>query len=203
MCFELGPSQSAALASAPGHAFTRPETDERDQRCVRSVSASHHSFDEHSYLVCFRFIVTDSSSGVYPMGCRPPGPETHALHGAPGRFGGSRAHRGGVLFPEPGLSGPRWRLTEPLTPLSRLPLDTGARFSRARWPIRRGRQDRFLLPFVKRSAGSRSGMPSIDKRRAALLPPFRAAIARPVTRSRGPRVAPGRLHEVLEHLMNR
>lgn len=37
--FGLGPSPSVALASAPGH----PETDERDQRCVRSVPASHHS----------------------------------------------------------------------------------------------------------------------------------------------------------------
>lgn len=45
-------------------------------------------------------------------------------------------------------------VTEPLTPLSRLPLDTGARFSRARRPIRRGRQDRFRRPFVKKERSS-------------------------------------------------
>jgi len=127
MPFGLGPSRSTALAS---------KTDERDQRCVRSVSASHHSVDEHSYLVHSRVIVTDSSSGVYLMGCCPRGPETYTLHGVRDRFGGSLADRGGVFFPEPGFI----RVTTASDRASDTPVATAARY---RGALFRGRADRF------------------------------------------------------------
>jgi len=48
-------------------------------------------------LVCFRSIVTDSSSGVYSTGCRPSRPEIDTFHDVSNRFGGSHSYRGSVL----------------------------------------------------------------------------------------------------------
>jgi len=127
--FRLGPSRSVALASAPGH----PETDERDQRCVRSVPASHHSVDQHSYPVCSRFHRHRLFVGRVPSGVPPTW--TGDLHASRRAWSLRRVPRvsWGRVLPRARLqSGSRPRVTVPLTPLSRLPLDTGARFSRAR-----------------------------------------------------------------------
>lgn len=119
--FELGPARPSSLAARPG---------ERDQRCVRSVSASlqlrqrapvSNPFPAHRH----RFFTGRVLGGVPPT-------ETgdRAFHDAPERFGGSPAYRrGGLLglariflapgFPFRFFPGPRRRATVPLTPLSR------------------------------------------------------------------------------------
>jgi len=118
------------------------------------------------------------------------------------RFGESRELRGGVFFPCQSLLAPRERVTEPLTPLSRFPLDTGARIFAVRvGRFGEDRRDRFHPDAVTRQSFSRSRTPSLDKRCAALLPASRPAIAHPIPGSRllgafgvvKPELSPGRL----------
>lgn len=66
----LGPTMNVrARSHSPGQPCDCSE--ERDQRCVRFVSASQHSTTSTRIPCAFRSIVTDSSPGVYSMGCRP------------------------------------------------------------------------------------------------------------------------------------
>ena len=172
-------------------------------RYVRSVSASQHSVNEHPYPACFQPIVTGSSPGVHSAGCRPPRLENRAFHDAPiasadrATFVGACSSLYQVNVP-----GPRDRVTEPLTPLSRTPLGAGAAHSSRCALFRPGetRRDRFDPAGVTRRNLSRSRTPSFDKRCAALPPASRPAIAHPIPGSRPPgafgtvrpELAPGR-----------
>lgn len=165
MSFELGPSRSAALASAPDHSGT----DERDQRCVRSVPASHHSFDEHSYLFRFRVIVTDSSSGVYQDGMPPTW--TGDLHASRRAWSLRRV----VAESSWGRVTPRARTSRATTPRDRAsdtPVAAFARYrahiSRVRGPIRRDRQDRFG-PLLREKGATFPGPGCLPSTESALL----------------------------------
>jgi hypothetical protein len=118
--------------SVSGFPEALPEPKERDQDASDPFLLLNTLSTSTRTHVCFRIIVTDSSSGVYVMGCRPPRPETCAFHDAPNRFGGSSTYRGGVL-----VRTHNRRSTEPLTSLSRSSSIPGRAFRGARFPIRR------------------------------------------------------------------
>lgn len=155
MSFGLGPTRSGGVAASRSDARHHRGPEERDQRCVRSVSASQHSVNEHPYPVRFRFIVTRagllSCAGRAPDGMPPietgescGSRRTRALRRI------ARADRGGVFFPSRTS-----RATMPCDRASDAPVAIFARYRRAhfrgaRWPIRRDRRDRFHHDVVTR-----------------------------------------------------
>lgn len=152
---------------------------ERDQRYVRSVSASLHSVNEHPYPIPFpahrhRPLPLAREIGRALDGMLPTKTGDLSVSRRQDRFSGSHAFTmGACCSPNHRTGGPLQRATEPLTPLSRSSLDTGARLSRcARGRFGETRQDRFRPAAVKRRNFSRSEAPSIDERCTALLPPF-------------------------------
>lgn len=146
-------------------------------RCVRSVSASQHSVNEHSYPRLLpahrhRLFVGRVLDGMPPI-------ETGD------RYVSRRIESLRRIAHVP------WRIvrpthdrraTVPLTFLSRsLPIP-GRAFSRcARFRFDEARRDCFHFIAVTRRSFPQSGTPSLDKRCAALLPAFRPAIAHPPT----------------------
>jgi len=180
-----------ARSRTPERPCDRPG--ERDQRCVRSVSASLHSVNEHPYPVCFRLIVISSSLSVHSAGCRPPRPEIvrFTTHLSLRRI--ARAYRGGLLGLCRFLPAPRFspvRFPGATTPCDRASdasvatlADTGARIFRGARETDsiETRQGCFHPARVNERSFPQPETPSIDKERAALAPPFRAAITHPDT----------------------
>lgn len=155
-------------------------------RCVRSVSASQHSVNEHPYSLRFRPIVTRSSRGVHFPSCRSRRPENRAFHDARAASADrARAASGGVFF----LAHLRVRSTSD-APVA-IPPSVPVRAFRGRAGRSGGtRRDRFHPAAVTRRSFSRSRTPSFDKRSAALAPVSPPAIAPPIPGS----WPPGAMH---------
>lgn len=183
LAFELGPAHPSSLAASP-------ENEIRD--AFDPFLLPYNSVNEHPYPIRFRPIVTGSSPGVYSMGCRPPRPEIVRFTDAPiASADRARVRHGGLLspvriFPDPrfsssGFPGPRRRAIVRLTPLSRPSrMPVRAFFAVRASRLHQDRQGCFHLARVTARSFPQPRTPSIDKERAALLPPFRAAIAHPL-----------------------